>query len=288
MMKSGPKDPPRPAGFTLIELLVVIAIIAILAAMLLPALSRAKEKAHTVKCISNLKQWAVCFALYGGDNNDSMTPGWSPAVNNQSGQWMSQLRQYYANPNIRLCPAARKFRSELPQAQWWLNQQDNSRISWGIMGSNGYPVIYFGTAGDSGSYGMNAWAMNPPASSLGVYMPAESSEYWRKVSPAGGDVTRIPAFADAVWDGAGPRGDDLPPTQPGWTVGAGTPGSTGNNNGGMSNFSLLRHAGRRPVNLCFADGSVRAAGLRELWSLQWSRNFKQKVSFWPPWMNSYP
>ncbi len=110
-----PEGTPRQ-GFTLIELLVVIAIIAILAALLLPALARAREKANQAACISNLKQIGIALALYIDDNDGFFPIAKSVTAAGDDLNWTKTLGPYLPRqgPNetsrahkVFVCPSAR-------------------------------------------------------------------------------------------------------------------------------------------------------------------------------------
>ena len=136
-------DSSRRAGFTLIELLVVIAIIAILAAMLLPALSKAKQKAQTINCVSNLKQLQICWTMYVGDNDDKMpnnhigtVESWidGTVANNVPNPGALDaikrglLFQYNKSTEIYLCPAATRGPNVSPAVRLVRNYSISGRM----------------------------------------------------------------------------------------------------------------------------------------------------------------
>ena len=119
----------RRFGFTLIELLVVIAIIAILAAMLLPALSRAKERGYRARCKSNLHQIGVALHMYANDNADKL-----PVAKSQ-GTWLWDLHADSADAiaqagtqrHVLYCPGLTASVKDL-DLWWWYNTGDKTSI----------------------------------------------------------------------------------------------------------------------------------------------------------------
>lgn len=278
-------------GFTLIELLVVIVIIALLMAILLPALQRVRKQARAVVCQTNLKQWASSLALYAQDNDGRFPCDWESMMWILSGRYVS-----LANPDepkefhpiqtkgIALCPMATRTSDDLPtsmssctvgsQTVQVTTRRGSRFIAWEIISFS--PPFRC-------SYGLNnaLFPQEPyyPERHLlhGKYYP-----YLFSIR----NVAAVPVLADSVFPSGSPRDDFIfgrPPTDD-----AGL-------NPGYWPFCINRH--NEHINVLFLDWSVRKVGLKELWTLPWSPGFDTSGPWtkaggiqpeeWPEWMQEF-
>jgi len=267
-------------GFTLIELLVVIAIIAMLMAILMPALRRVREQARMVGCCANLRQWSLTLNTYCTDNDGKFFSG----VNNLGHWWPCQLSEdlkNWKNNKIWFCPTATK-----PIIDEFGNNSETFNIdqAWGVFTGDhgGYSS---GVNGIAGSYGLNSYLIDIPLDGSFVRNIPASYGYHNFLEVP--QASRVPVLMDGLRFDLFPIETDGPPENEydSWQ-----------GESRMARVCINRHRG----SICssFADGSVRKVGLKELWTLKWHRQFQTNgpwtlaggvtSDLWPQWIRPYP
>lgn len=267
----------KKKGFTLIELLVVVSIIALLVSILLPALSRARQQAKAVVCMSNLRQWGLIFNLYLAEDSGSSSrfmAGWEGADSRQT-QWMYALRDISeANPtnhDIWCCPTA-NYKTLFDRTTGALTGDMGADVAWGYL-SNANNGGYDGDEYDYGSYGINSYVQNPGTNLWGG---TNASDYWRKAD-VGISANEVPLFMDATWCEIWPEVYDAVPE---------TNGEDWWPQLSMKTVTINRHLGF--INSLLLDFSVRKVGLKELWLLKWHKNwYRPAEPIWPGWMDDF-
>lgn len=290
-----------PGGFTLIELLVVISLIALLMAVLLPALNGARKQAKAVVCQSRLRQWATILASYAQDNDGRfpcnvsgnagtwLLRGTLLNINNKDANVAQDSFFGFRTKNIACCPMGTKYFPDdrdfgspisLPtslsvgQMYTHIGTRDLSYPAW---------AIHVPTPRCVGSYGLNRFLFRPGFHSTRTFVPP--SELTREVNVFSLRSQNIPVVLDSSSpDGGPPSAEDGPPSPSDATFSKlAWP------------FCVSRHDGF--VNGVLLDWSVRKIGLKELWTLKWNREYDTAGPWtkaggvqredWPVWMKNF-
>jgi prepilin-type N-terminal cleavage/methylation domain-containing protein len=280
----------KRSGFTLVELLVVIAVIALLMAILLPALTKAKEQARTIACLAHLKQWGIICSIYADNNNGRFWSGQTIPPSSDAGFWWpAQVEckiQSWKQNKIWFCSKSRRpIVNELGQPQG----EQNFLGAWGVYTNDppgnaigsmitaaGLPRLCDNEFGIAGSYGINGYCL----SANGI------PNSWKGPNVKG-PTSEIPLFMDAL------RFDGWPEDTEGPALNEADAWIGANE---IKRYCINRHRGF--TNCVFIDGNARKVGLKEVWKLKWHRNFNTNgiwtkaggvvSSSWPEWIRGYP
>jgi prepilin-type N-terminal cleavage/methylation domain-containing protein len=274
-------------GFTLIELLVVIAIIALLLAIVVPALKRAKSAARFLVCKANLRSLTTAINSYTVENKGAFIPykGYTGASGNRS-LWIDAVTNYVSNVGeVRLCPEAKKTVPEDIPATDKNNYQGAALRAWSWYTPTTESPYAENNNHSTGSYTFNGYLFTTVGISARdkniLEQCVDLNHLYNTVSSTFQPGT-IPVLVDGIWPDAWPKQGENPVSvaQGTWATGVNPPSPYGKGPGAanISNYisRLLIDRHNMRLGVAFLDGhadQVEIVKDLELWSLRWRKGW---------------